>query len=79
MKKSILLVTWMLLAGVVFADDVKFTANAPNVVRQGQQFRLTFTVNAQAENFQPPDIEGFSVLAGSSTSSSTNVSIVNGR
>ena len=79
MKRSLFFISLMLLAGTVFAQEVEFKAQAPNVVRQGQQFRLTFTVNSQAEDFQSPDIEGFTVLAGPSTSSSTNVSIINGK
>src|SRR6056297_2697796 len=79
MKRSLFFVSLMLLAGTVFAQEVEFKAQAPNVVRQGQQFRLTFRVNNQADDFQAPDIEGFTVLAGPSTSSSTNVSIINGK
>jgi len=63
----------------VLAQEVEFNAQAPNVVRQGQQFRLTFTVNSQADDFQSPEIKNFTVLAGPSTSSSTNVSIINGK
>jgi hypothetical protein len=73
------MLTLLFLGGGILADEVEFTAKAPNVVRQGQQFRLTFTVNTQADHFQPPDIKHFSVLAGPSTSSSTNVSIINGK
>ncbi|MBS3807286.1 MAG: protein BatD [Bacteroidales bacterium] len=79
MKRSLFFISLMLLAGTVLPQEVEFKAQAPNVVRQGQQFRLTFTVNSQAEDFQAPDIENFTVLAGPSTSSSTNVSIINGK
>jgi hypothetical protein len=80
MKKLLLFLSLIVIAGEVFADDdVKFTAEAPGVVKEGQQFRLTFTVNKRAEDFDPPDMQNFSVLAGPSTSSSTNVSIVNGK
>jgi hypothetical protein len=80
MKRSLFLLTLMMMvAGCALAQDVEFKAQAPNVVRQGQQFRLTYTINSKAENFQPPDMGPFSVLAGPSTSSSTNVSIINGK
>ena len=79
MKRTLLMLTLLLLGGGIMAEEVEFTAKAPNVVRHGQQFRLTFTVNTQADDFQPPNIEHFSVLAGPSTSSSTNVSIINGK
>ena len=80
MKRSLFLLTLvMMVAGCASAQDVEFKAQAPNVVRQGQQFRLTYTINSKADNFQPPDMGHFSVLAGPSTSSSTNVSIINGK
>ncbi|HKL37882.1 MAG TPA: BatD family protein, partial [Bacteroidales bacterium] len=79
MKRTILMLTLLFVAGGILGDEVEFTAKAPNVVRQGQQFRLTFTVNSKAENFEPPAIQHFSVLVGPSTSSSTNVSIINGK
>lgn len=67
------------LTTCIYAQDVTFTALAPKVVEIGQQFRLIYSVNAQAERFVPPAIQDFSILAGPSTSSSSNVSIVNGK
>jgi len=61
------------------AQDVSITASAPGVVEMGQRFRLTYTVNTQANQFLPPDINDFSILAGPSTSTSSNVSIINGK
>jgi len=69
----------LILARCAFAQDVTFTASAPEVVELGQQFRLIYTVNAQAKSFNAPTLEGFSVLAGPSTSQSSNVSIINGK
>jgi hypothetical protein len=63
----------------IYAQDVTFTANAPGVVEVGQQFRLTFSANAQTERFLPPNLENFAILAGPSTSTSSNVSIINGK
>lgn len=61
-------------------DDIEFSAEASSVVKVGERFRLTFTVNADVDDFTPPDeFSGFSVLAGPSTSTSTNVSIINGK
>jgi hypothetical protein len=61
------------------AQDVSIKASAPGVVEQGQRFRLTYTVNTQADQFLPPTIDDFAVLAGPSTSTSSNVSIINGK
>jgi len=69
----------LVLAKCTFAQDVSFTASAPEVVELGQQFRLIYTINAQAEKFSAPAIDAFSILAGPSTSQSSNVSIINGK
>src|SRR6056297_3259342 len=80
MKKWILYIVLIFTFGHLYADeDVKFSVNAPNVVRQGQQFRLVYTVNSKIDDFQAPQVENFSVLAGPSKSTSTNISIINGK
>lgn len=79
MKKHLIILILSLVTGQLFADEVKFTGEAPGVVRMGTQFRLTYTVNTEAKDFRSPDFQYFTVLAGPSTSSSTNVSIVNGK
>jgi hypothetical protein len=74
-----------LLAAVLFcsaeaarADDVSFTVSAPRVVAVNEQFRLVFSVNANAESFAAPDFAGFNVLAGPSRSSQQKFQIING-
>lgn len=62
----------------LFAEDVKFNVSAPNVVREGERFRLEYTINVKPDNFNPPAISGFNLLSGPSTSSSSNVQIING-
>ncbi|PKQ64448.1 hypothetical protein BZG02_06470 [Labilibaculum filiforme] len=80
MKKIILsLVTVLLIATSVFADEIKFTASAPNVVELGEQFRLTYSVNSKGKNIQVPELDGFRVLMGPSTSSSMSTQIINGK
>ncbi|MFP4620557.1 MAG: BatD family protein [Bacteroidales bacterium] len=79
MKKHLILFLLILVAARLSADEVEFTAEAPEVVKAGQQFRLTYTINTEAKDFRSPDLSDFNVLAGPSTSSSTNVSVVNGK
>ena len=64
MKKIILLFICIVTTITVWADDkITFTANAPEVVVSGDQFRLTFTVNSQKiRDFRAPNIKGFEVL-----------------
>lgn len=80
MKKILLLLlTVILITTSVFADEIKFTASAPNVVELGEQFRLTYSVNSKGKNIQIPDLDGFRVLMGPSTSSSMSTQIINGK
>lgn len=69
----------LLMGKCSVAQDVSITVSAPEVVEMGQRFRLTYIVNHQADKFVPPDIKHFTVLAGPSTSTSSNVSIINGK
>lgn len=61
------------------AQDVTFTVDATRVVEVGEQFRLTFTVNARPSSFTPPDLNDFYVLSGPNQSTSTSFQIINGK
>ena len=51
MRKLIFLFILMLTVGVATkAADVTFKASAPQAVVMGEQFRLTFTVNAEGKD-----------------------------
>ncbi len=73
----------LLLLPAVFhslnAQDVVFTASAKNNVREGEQFRLVYTVNGQGSGFSAPKFDGFRVLSGPNSSTNQSYSIVNGR
>ena len=69
MRKIILF--FILISTVVgaWADNITFSANAPEVVVSGDQFRLSFTINSQkVRDFRAPSIKGFEVLMGPSRS-----------
>ncbi len=59
--------------------QINFKASAEKVVEQGEMFRLSFTVNAQASGFRAPKISDFTVLAGPSSSTSQSYSFINGK
>ena len=61
------------------AQDVQFKASAPSVLENGEQFRLTFTLNQQASSFKPPRFDNFNFLGGPTQSQSSNVQYVNGK
>ena len=79
MRKVILF--FILISTVVgaWADGITFTANAPEVVVSGDQFRLSYTINSQkVRDFRAPNIQGFEVLMGPSRSTQSSTQIVNG-
>lgn len=61
------------------ADEVTFKASAPDEVAMGEQFRLTYTVNAESEDLRAPDMKAFDVLMGPSKSTSRSVQMVEGK
>jgi hypothetical protein len=61
------------------AEEVTFRAAAPEAVVMGQQFRLTYTLNVEdGRELRLPDLAGFDVLMGPSTSTSRSTRNVNG-
>lgn len=81
MKKIILLFIGIITTIGVMADDkISFTADAPEVVVSGDQFRLTFTINSQKiRDFRAPNIQDFEVLMGPSRSQQSSTQIINGQ
>ncbi len=79
MKHIILILNILLFSINSFAQDVQVNVSVPNVVRIGQQFRITYSVNTKAKDFIQPEFKSdINILAGPSSSTSTNISIVNG-
>lgn len=61
-------------------EAIELKAYAQSPVVSGQQFRVTFTVNASAGNndLRAPEFTGFNVLMGPSRSVSSSTQIING-
>ena len=79
MRKVILFFILISTVMGAWANEIKFSANAPDVVVSGDQFRLTFTVNSQkVRDFRAPSIKGFDILMGPSRSTQSSTQIVNG-
>ena len=71
-----ILASWQVKA----ADNVRFVAEAADVVVSGDQVRLVFTVNSQdIKDFRAPSIKGFDVLMGPSRSQQSSIQIINGK
>lgn len=72
---GILLISFI---GKLSAQEVQFVGSSNSEVETGEQFRLTYTLNADGSNFIGPAIQNFAVLAGPSQSSSSSVQYING-
>ena len=61
------------------AQDIDVKAEYPSVVNAGQQFSVTWTVNAGGGEFSAPSFNGFYKLMGPQTSYSSSTQIINGK
>lgn len=66
MRKLVFLLVLLATMGIgAKADNVTFKASAPEAVVMGEQFQLTYTVNAEGKDFRAPELSGdFDVLMG---------------
>lgn len=81
MRKLAFLFVLFLTVGVMSkAAEVTFKAVAPNAVVMGQQFRLAYTVNAEAKasDLRIPELADFEVLMGPSVSYNSSTLLNNG-
>lgn len=80
MRRLIFVFVLIWTAGaMIWAADVTFKASAPPAVVMGEQFRLTFTVNAEGKELRVQEMPDFDVLMGPSQSTSYSSSWVNGK
>ena len=81
MRKYIFLILMITVSLKMFAEEeVTLKAAAPDVVVNGDQFRLTYTVNSQdVKDFLAPQAKGFDVLMGPSRSQQSSTQIINGK
>lgn len=59
--------------------QVTFRASAPATVEKGQQFRLSYILNKEGRDLRLPDIKGFEILFGPTTSTSFSQQTINGQ
>ncbi|MGB4205947.1 MAG: BatD family protein [Bacteroidales bacterium] len=70
-------ILFSLLPVILMAQQISLSVSAPSEVQAGQQFRLVYTLNAEADNFTGPDLKDFIILSGPSQSTSSNIQIIN--
>ncbi len=79
MKLKLLFILLLAFPGLLLAQEVHFTSQAPKQVYLGQRFQLTFMLNAEGSNFMSPEITNFDVLSGPMTSQGQNIMNINGK
>ena len=80
MKRFLLFFSLLFLLGFSsIAQDVQFVGSAKPAVAVGETFALSYTLNAQGNNFRGPTISGFDVISGPNTSTTSSIRAINGR
>ena len=79
MRKVVFLLVLLLTFGWVKAEDVVFKAIAPQTVVVGSNFRLVYTINAEATDLRIPDLSDFEILSGPSPMTSQSTMNINGK
>jgi len=82
-KQIILTMITLLLclftAGQEKGDEISVVADYPGVVKAGEQFSVSWTINSGGGEFSEPAFAGFYKLMGPQTSYSSNTQIINGK
>ena len=78
MRRQIILFLMLAPLWLWAQDDPTLTVSAKKQVMVGERFQVVFEANAEGKNFQAPSFNGFTVVGGPFTSSSSSFSMVNG-
>ncbi len=78
-KLVFLFILFITVGSTLRAQEVSFKASAPEAVVVGQQFRLSYIVNAEGKDFRAQEMPDFEVLMGPTQSKAYNTSWINGK
>ncbi|MCX6283245.1 MAG: BatD family protein [Bacteroidetes bacterium] len=78
-RRFLLVVGFLTIFAAGFSQDVSFQGSAKSTVSIGESFTLTYTLNSQGGDFRGPRLNGFDVISGPFTSTSSSIQSVNGR
>ena len=78
MRKRIILFLMLAPLWLWAQDDPTLTVSAKKQVMVGERFQVVFEANAEGKNFSAPSFEGFTVVGGPFTSTSSSFQMVNG-
>ncbi|MCR5697695.1 MAG: BatD family protein [Marinilabiliaceae bacterium] len=78
--RTLLTLLCIVVSQQIWADEVTFQGSAqPTVVQVGENFRVTYSVNASGSDMRMADNDAFTILMGPSTSTSMSTQIINGQ
>ena len=72
------LIIGLLMPMLVFAQEAQIKVSAKQQVAVGERFNVVFEVNAEGKGFNVSSFDGFTVVGGPFSSTSSSVQIVNG-
>ena len=78
MNKRIILFLMLAPLWLWAQDDPTLTVSAKKQVVVGERFQVVFEANAEGKNFSAPSFDGFTVVGGPFTSTSSSFQMVNG-
>jgi hypothetical protein len=78
-KTIILFSLILIMPALVAGQDISVSVDYPEVVRVGQQFPVSWTVNSGGGEFTPPSFGSFYKLMGPQTSYNSSTQIINGK
>jgi hypothetical protein len=78
MKRIFILLMMLCPLWLWAQDNPTLTVSTKKQVVVGERFQVVFEANAEGKNFSAPSFEGFTVLGGPFTSTSSSFSMVNG-
>ena len=78
MKRIVILFLMLSPMWLWAQDDPTLTVSAKKQVMVGERFQVVFEANGEGKGFSAPSFDGFTVLGGPFTSTSSSFSMVNG-
>ena len=79
MKKYLYIVILLFIGLNISAENIQFSATAPNVVANGKQFKLVYSLkNTTEKEIKLPEIKDFDVIMGPSVTTGKSIQIING-
>ena len=78
-RREIVAIVLCMLSVLLYGEDVSFRASAPSQVVVGKPFQIVYTVNQRGKDLRQPELDGFDVLAGPYSSTSSSTSWINGK